>query len=346
MIQRGNKTIPSLTVMESILKSGEFMHPIKLGIIGCGIAARKLHYPALQKLKDKFEVAMVCNHTEPKAKSFSEMLGGVKYVLDYKELLNDHEIEAVLIILPIQLNYRVTLDSLKAKKHVLLEKPIAANLDEARKMLLFKKLYPQVKMVAENFRYREAFYRVKEIIDSGTIGKPYAAVWNVFYQIKSDNQYAQTEWRINHQYPGGFITDGGVHNIAALRMLCGEIIETHAFSKSINPKIGKTDTFSMQFKTNQNIHGILNLFFAPVGFDENVLHIFADNGSATVKHNEIFLKLMDGSEDKIEVDDDGGYKNQLVDFYDSIRKNIESKSSFEDSFRDFEIIIETLNKTF
>ena len=322
------------------------MNPVKLGIIGCGIAARKLHFPALQKLKDKFEVVRVCNHTEPKAKSFSEMLGGVPYVLDYHELLNDPEIEAVLIILPIHLNYRVTLDSLKAGKHVLLEKPIAANLDEGRKMLLFKKLYPQVKMVAENFRYRETFYQVKNLLDSRKIGKPYAAIWNVLYQIKPDNQYAQTEWRKHHQYPGGFITDGGVHNMAALRLLLGEIVSINAFSKSVNPEIGEVDTFSMQFQTDQNVHGILNLFFAPIGFDVNELHILGEKGSITIQGNDITVKLMDGSKDKISVEDDGGYSNQLLDFFNSIRNKTTIKSTFEESFRDFEIIIESLNNSF
>jgi len=40
------------------------MKPAKLGIIGCGIAAQSLHWLALQKLKDKFKITAVCNHTE------------------------------------------------------------------------------------------------------------------------------------------------------------------------------------------------------------------------------------------------------------------------------------------
>jgi len=319
------------------------MTPVKLGIIGCGIAARKLHYPALQKLKDKFEVTMICNHTEPKAKSFADLLGGVNYVLDYHELLENKEIEAVLIILPIHLNYRVTLDSLKAGKHILVEKPLAANLDEARKMLLFKKLYRHVKMVAENFRYRSTFFRVKQLITEGEIGTPYATVWNIFHEITLENPYAQTEWRINHKYPGGFITDAGVHNIAALRMLFGEFTETMAFSKCINPKIGKTDTFSLQFKTSQNVDGLLNIFFTSVGCETNEFFIFGENGSIIINANDITIKKTGNHEIRESIEDDGGYINQLSDFYSAIRENKENKSPFEESFRDFEIIVETLN---
>ena len=46
------------------------MKPVKLGIIGCGIAAQSIHWPVLQKLKDKFEITAICNHTEKKPKIF------------------------------------------------------------------------------------------------------------------------------------------------------------------------------------------------------------------------------------------------------------------------------------
>jgi predicted dehydrogenase len=50
------------------------MKPVKLGIIGCGIAAKDLHWPALKELSDLFEIIVVCNHSEPKAKEFSQMV--------------------------------------------------------------------------------------------------------------------------------------------------------------------------------------------------------------------------------------------------------------------------------
>ena len=114
------------------------MKKVKLGIIGCGIAAQSLHWPALQKLKDKFEITVICNHTEKKAKDFSKILGGVPYVLDYHDLLQRSDVEAVDIALPIPLNFQVTKDALLAGKHVIVEKPLAANLSEAKMMLDFK----------------------------------------------------------------------------------------------------------------------------------------------------------------------------------------------------------------
>src|SRR5512140_1581044 len=113
------------------------MRKLRLGIIGCGIAARKLHLPALSALSDRYEIVAVCNHTKPKAVSFSRLAGGVPYDLDYRKLLQRPDVEAVDIVLPIDLNHRVTRDALAAGKHVILEKPLAANLREGKEMLAF-----------------------------------------------------------------------------------------------------------------------------------------------------------------------------------------------------------------
>ncbi len=317
--------------------------PVKLGIIGCGIAARELHLPALQKLKDKFEITVVCNHTEPKAKSFAEMLGGVDYVLDYHDLLRRNDVEAVDIVLPIHLNYPATKDALNAGKHVIVEKPLAANLNQAKEMLEFEKKFSQVMMVAENFRYRQTFNHLKTRLDRQEIGQPYAAIWNVFYHVDTSNKYARTQWRIDHQYPGGFITDGGVHNIAALRFLFGELVSGNGFVKSVNPQIGELDTFSFQFKTIMNVNGVFNVFFSSNGYSEDRIIILGNNGSFIVENNTIILKRTGQADQQEQIEDDGGYFNEFAEFYEAIRNGKQVFSSFQQAYRDLEIILKALD---
>ena len=317
------------------------MQPVKLGIIGCGIATRQLHWPALQKLRDKFEITIVCNHTEPKAKSFAEM-AGVPYVLNYQDILKLSEIEAVDIVLPIHLNYQATRDALIAGKHVIVEKPLAANIAEANEMLKFEKDYPQVKMVAENFRYRETFFRVKQLLEEGKIGMPYSAFWNVFHFIDAKNKYALTDWRIHHQYPGGFITDGGVHNIAALRYFFGDITSGIAFTKSVNPAIGELDTMSFQFKTKSGVDGVFNVFFSANGYAENRIIILGTKGSIVVENNNIMLKKIGQQDQTKNIEDDGGYRGQFEDFYEAIRNGKKVRSSFFEAYQDFVTILKAL----
>ncbi|MGD9898683.1 MAG: Gfo/Idh/MocA family protein [Calditrichaceae bacterium] len=319
------------------------MSKIKLGIIGTGLAAKKLHWPALKKLNDLFEIKMVCNHTEPKAKEFAMLAGNIPYVLDYHELMSHKNIEAVSIILPIHLNYPVTRDALKSGKHVMVEKPLAANLHQGKNMLALDKKYPHVKMVAENFRYRNTFKRVTALMEEGQAGKIHAAVWNVFHHVEGEiNPYAKTEWRIKHQYPGGFITDGGVHYIAAIRELFGEITDGYAWTASINPGIGTPDSMSFQFRTDRNVSGLLNLFFTTGGIEENRLVILGDRGSVITENNRIILKKINHDDLVEETDDGGGYMGEYLNFYEAIRHGELVDSSFEKAYIDLKIILSAL----
>ena len=319
------------------------MEKIKLGIIGCGLAANKLHFPALQELKNKFEISAVCNHTEQKAKQFAALAGGVPYYTDYKDLLNRKEIEAVDITLPIHLNYQAAKDALDAGKHVLLEKPLAANLIDAEKMLEFSDKYGTVMLLAENFRYKKLYIRLKEVIEEGRIGKPYSVIWNNFDHAY-DNEYGQIEWRKQHQYKGGFITDGGVHSIAALRLIFGEITPISIVVQSANPEAGKVDTCNLQMKFSNGITGNLFLFFSTPYYYENRILVFGDNGTLISDGGESFIIKTNFNNDYVEeVKTGNGFKEEFEDFYSAVREGTKVRSTFEEGYKDLKTIMDALN---
>ncbi len=319
------------------------MKPVKLGIIGCGIAARDLHWPALKQLKDKFEIVCVCNHTEEKAREFSQMVGGVPYVQDYHKVLEMPDVEAVDIILPIELNYQVTKDAAEAGKHIIVEKPLAVNLEEARQMLGIEKGYSKILMVAENFRYRSSLQQLKNQIEQGKIGDVYGVFWNSFTKLNEENKYAQTKWRIDHKYPGGFVTDSGVHNIAALRDVFGEIYRISSFTKGVNREIGKLDSFSLQFTTEKRVSGVLNLFFSSNGYSEDRLIVLGSEGSIIIEDEVLTVKRNDVIEYTEKFENDNGYKGEFEDFYNAIRNGSKIKSSFFEAYSDLKVILDALS---
>lgn len=318
------------------------MKPVKLGILGCGIAAKDLHWPALKQLKDKFEIVTVCNHTAEKAKEFAQMAGNVPYVTDYKEVLSNPEIEAVNILLPIHLNYEVTKEALDAGKHVIVEKPIAANMKEAEEMLGFEQKYKTIMMVAENFRYDPLNIRIKELLDSGSIGKPYSAFWDCFDLLETSNKYAKTQWRIKHQYPGGFITDGGVHNMAVFRDLFGEIDSGKAITKSINPELGEIDSMSFLFNTSQKVSCVFNYYFSSMGYQERKLKILGTQGTMVVEGKNITIKKVNSSDYVETVQSEGGYKEEFENFYGAIRNGEKVKSTFLEAYKDLKALLDAL----
>ena len=322
-----------------LFSNRERTDPIKLGIIGCGIAAKKLHYPALKKLKDRFTITAVCNHTEKKAKEFSQMVGGVPYTLDYRELLAREDVEAVDIVLQIHLNRLVIADALKAGKHVIAEKPIAGNLSDALELVELAENSQQVAMIAENIRYRKVFQRVRELINSDAIGEVNSLSWDFYYKIDVRNEYARTEWRIDHKYEGGIITDAGVHNIAAIRLLFGDIASGSAMTWNVNPEIGRTDSIRMNFKTTSGLNGSFNMSASVEGYSENRLLIFGKSGTIIIEHDDIEVMNPEGKSFKESINDDGGFKAQFENFYGAMRNGGEVVSTFREAQKDIEVLL-------
>jgi predicted dehydrogenase len=316
-------------------------------MIGCGIAATNLHLPALRSLTDEFEISLICNNSEHKAREFSAAIGHVPYVLDYREMLENPEIEAVDIALPIQLNYEVTRAALQAGKHVLVEKPLAANRSEAQKMLAFEKEFPQqVKMVAENFLYHPCFTTIRDVIAGNKIGRPYAVFWDVFRMIDSNNRYTKTLWRMENTLPGGFISDGGIHNIAAIQYVFGDITHAQAYTRQINPEIGEMDCLSLQFDTSNRIHGVLNIHVSTHGFFENRIRILGDRASILItNNNDIRIVNSAGTNWQKSFERDSSYTAEFTAFHDAIRHGHPVLSSFERGYHDFMTLMDVIDSS-
>ncbi len=316
---------------------------VKLGIIGTGIAARELHLPALRKLRDKFEIVGVCNHTEEKAREFSKLVGDVPYFLNYQDLLSNSKVEAVDLVLPIELNFSVTREALEAGKHVIVEKPIASNIFDAELMTAFEDRYDRAMMVAENYRYNPVFKKAKEEIDNGKIGEPYAVFLDSFTAMDSRNQYGRTTWRLNHKYPGGYVTDGGIHLIAVLRDIFGEIKSGISFTRSVNPEIGKMDSMSFQYVFQTGVSGVLNIYYSVNGVTKSQLAVLGRNGTLVVENNSVIVKR-DGNPDLVEkFETDGGFQSEFEDFYDAIVNGKKPVSTFFQAYKDFQTIVSALN---
>jgi len=90
---------------------------------------------------------------------------------DYRSLLADPKIDAVLIAVPIELNAPILMEALAAGKHVIAEKPIAANIHEAEQVLKLCSASDRVVVIAENFRYWENLGRARDLLASGKIGQ-------------------------------------------------------------------------------------------------------------------------------------------------------------------------------
>ncbi len=202
--------------------------PIRLGIIGTGLIATRKHWPALSGLSGHFRVVALANRTLAKADALAQRIASDTGSLpstysDYRHMLAAERLDAVSLALPPVLNPEVAEAALAAGCHVIAEKPIAASLRDGARMVTWPKIYGRVLMVAENYRYLESYRRAREMILQGVIGRPQTVRWSCYHYLGPEDPYYQTPWRQHPEHPGGYLSDGGVHHAAVLRMLLGEV---------------------------------------------------------------------------------------------------------------------------
>ena len=116
------------------------MEKVRIGIIGCGGIANGKHLPALKKIKEA-ELVAFCDIIEEKAVKAAKEYGtpDAKVYTDYKELLKDESIDAVHVLTPNRSHSFISIDSMRAGKHVMCEKPMAKTYAEAKEMVAVAK---------------------------------------------------------------------------------------------------------------------------------------------------------------------------------------------------------------
>ena len=182
---------------------------IRVGIIGCGGIANGKHMPALKKVKD-CEMVAFCDIIPERAEAAAKAYGtpDAKVYTDYKELLKDPTIAVVHVCTPNRAHSFITVDALEAGKHVMCEKPMAINSEEAKKMLDAAKRTGKKLTIGYQSRFRDDSIYMKQEAEAGTFGDIYYAkatalrrravpTWGVFL-----NEYEQG---------GGPLIDIGTH---------------------------------------------------------------------------------------------------------------------------------------
>jgi predicted dehydrogenase len=140
-----------------------------LGVIGCGRIAQA-HLAAIEHLKDEVDLLAVADSDEQRARKAKERLGAGRFFSRYEDLLNLSGIEAVVIALPNHLHHPVAIETAKAKKHLLIEKPMALNMEQAKEMVESAKQNGVTFMVGQSRRFANAVFELqRNLPEIGTL---------------------------------------------------------------------------------------------------------------------------------------------------------------------------------
>jgi predicted dehydrogenase len=148
-----------------------FERRVRVGVIGCGYWGPKI-IRNLTELSDA-ELALVCDLSEVRLASVAQRWPEVAMTTDYRDVLRDPTIDAVVIATPIQTHFRLALAAMLQGKHVLVEKPLTASVEEAEKLVDIAAMTGQVLMVGHTYQYNPAVLKLRELVHSGALGQIY-----------------------------------------------------------------------------------------------------------------------------------------------------------------------------
>lgn len=189
---------------------------VRVGVLGCADIAWRRTLPAMLAVPE-IELSVVASRSAAKADRFAERFGGVP-VEGYEKVLADPAIDAVYLPLPVHLHSLWTERALTAGKHVLVEKPLAGNAADTRRMLALAR--DRGLVLYENFMFlhHSQHAAVARLVSEGAIGelRNFDSVFTIPPRPPGDIRY-------DPDLGGGALLDIGLYPIRAAMMLVGEL---------------------------------------------------------------------------------------------------------------------------
>ena len=172
---------------------------IRVGVIGAGYWGPNLVRNFFEA--PGAEVVAVCDLAQERLDAIRKRYPSVRTTRDHRELIADRAIDALCVVTPVSTHERLAGEALRAGKHVLVEKPLAATVAEAESLVALARAQDRTLMVGHTFVYNPAVMKVREILRSGKVG-------DVYYV---DSQ------RVNlglHQFDINVLWDLGPHDVS------------------------------------------------------------------------------------------------------------------------------------
>ena len=144
---------------------------IRVAVVGIGHWGS--NYLRILHFMEGVEVVAACDRQAGPLAKLEKQYPKLRMVKDFSEILQDREIDAIIIATPASTHYQLVKRSLEAKKHTLVEKPLALTVRECKTLIELARRFKRTLMVGHTFLYNPAIRKMKEYIDKGTVGKVY-----------------------------------------------------------------------------------------------------------------------------------------------------------------------------
>jgi len=286
---------------------------INVGVIGTGGFAKAMHLPNLKKLSNLYSIFALCDLDGINAKQTAKKFGAKYCTTDYKEILNDKNIDMVMITLPHNLHAKVSIEAAKAGKAVFCEKPMALNEKELQELVDTLKETKMPYLVGFNRRFSLFAKKIKEIIKNRE--NPMIIDYQMNAGFLPKDHWTQTE-------TGGGRNIGEACHIYDLftYLTESEIEKISAFS--ITPKTEKylkNDNFIANLKFKDG--SICNLIYTAIGsrdYPKEQMKIYFD-GKMIFLNDYKEMKVYGTKIKGLKIKQDKGHFTEIQEFAKAIK---------------------------
>lgn len=190
---------------------------MKTAIVGCGNVFNLAYLPIIRKIKG-IELKATCDIEVEKAKNASAKLGIDKFYPDMQSMLKSEKLDLIILCTPTYTHHKLSILGLKNGAHVICEKPIAVNSDQAKKMIEASDKTGKKLFIAQARRFDPRWTGIKADIDSKSVGE-------VVFLRRSEQagaSFPRGSWYVDPKKGGGVLLDVGIHCSDFINWYVGE----------------------------------------------------------------------------------------------------------------------------
>ena len=252
------------------------MKKLKFAVLGCGFWSQ-FQLGGWKELHEAECVALY-NRTLSKADDLAGRFGIPHTYDDADEMMQKEELDFVDIITDVDTHPKFVELAAKHRKHVICQKPMAPSFETAKKMMQVTREEGVRFYVHENYRWQPQIRRMKQIIDSGVIGKPFRcnSLWNTAFPLFETQPFLADLKQFA-------LTDQGSHQFDVLRYLFGEAETIFTQIQTVNPTIKGEDVATSMLRMKNGMVCIQQISFSsPLEkevFPQVLLVVEGDRGS-------------------------------------------------------------------
>ncbi|MBQ6420345.1 MAG: Gfo/Idh/MocA family oxidoreductase [Clostridia bacterium] len=282
---------------------------IRVAVIGCGTIANSAHIPAYLKHPDA-EIRYFCDIIPARADECVKKYGCGKAVYDYKEILDDPDLDCVSVCTHNDMHSVIAIDFMRHGKDVLCEKPAARILSEALEMEKVSYETGRILSIGVCNRYSNAVNRIKDMIEAGDLGD----VYHVYASFRAHRSIPGLggAFTTHAESGGGALIDWGVHYIDLI-MYCLQdpkvlTVSGEAFSKLGVDMKNYVYTSMWAEDTSDTENGVYDVDDSVVGLIRTEKSVISFNGAwaQNIGINETFIDFM-GDKGGIRLQYGGGF---------------------------------------